>query len=49
MVYYASSNAHSGSYSLLLNKRGIYAMPEFDGDVSTLQLSMYVKQGQAKY
>lgn len=49
MVYYASANAHSGSYSLLLNKRGIYAMPEFDGDVRTLQLSMYVKQGQAKY
>ena len=49
MIYYASSNAHSGSYSLLLNKRGIYAMPEFAGDVSTLQLSMYVKQGQAKY
>ena len=49
MVYYASSNAHSGSYSLILNKRGIYAMPEFDGEISSLQLSMYVKQGQAKY
>ena len=49
MLYYSSANAHSGSYSLILNKRGIYAMPEYDGDVSTLQLSMYVKQGMAKY
>ena len=49
MVYYSSSNAHSGNYSLLLNKRGIYAMPYFDGDVRTLQISMYVKQGQSKY
>ena len=49
MIYYASANAHSGNYSLLLNKRAIYAMPYFQGDVSTLQLSMYVKQGQAKY
>jgi hypothetical protein len=49
MVYYASANAHSGNYSLILNKRGIYAMPEFDGDVSTLQLSFYVKQSAAKY
>ncbi|MBR6440504.1 MAG: C10 family peptidase, partial [Bacteroidales bacterium] len=39
MVYYNSANAHSGSYSLLLNKRCIYAMPEFNGDVSSLQLS----------
>ena len=49
MVYYNASNAHSGSYSLLLNKRCIYAMPEFNGDVSSLQLSLYVKQGVAKY
>ena len=49
MIYYSSANAHSGNYSLLINKRGIYAMPEFDGDVSTLQLSMYLKQGMAKY
>ncbi|MBR6440640.1 MAG: hypothetical protein IKS44_01150, partial [Bacteroidales bacterium] len=49
MVYYNASNAHSGSYSLLLNKRCIYAMPEFSGDISSLQLSMYVKQGVAKY
>ena len=49
MIYHSSNNAHSGNYSLLINKRGIYAMPEFDGDVSTLQLSMYLKQGMAKY
>ena len=49
MIYYASANAHSGSYSLILNKRGIYAMPEFNGNVNTLQLSMYLKQPQTKY
>ena len=49
MIYYASANAHSGNYSLILNKRGIYAMPEFNGDVNTLQLSFYLKQSQAKY
>ena len=49
MIYYSSSMAHSGNYSLILNKRGIYAMPYFDGNVSTLQLSMYLKQPQAKY
>ena len=49
MIYYSPANAHSGNYSLLINKRCIFAMPEFDGDVSTLQLSMYLKQGMAKY
>ena len=49
MIYYSSANAHSGSYSLILNKRGIYTMPEFNGDVSTLQMSFYLKQTQAKY
>ena len=49
MVFYNVSNAHSGSYSLLLNKRCIYAMPEFNGDVSTLQLSFYLKQTASKY
>ena len=49
MIYYGSSTAHSGNYSLLLNKRGIYAMPRFNGDISTLQLSFYLKQSQAKY
>ena len=49
MVYYSSANAHSGNYSLILNKRGIYAMPRVDCDVNTLQISMYVKQPQSKY
>ncbi|MBR3725372.1 MAG: fibronectin type III domain-containing protein, partial [Bacteroidales bacterium] len=49
MIYFDSSNAHSGSYCLILNKRGIYAMPHFDGDVSKLQLSMYIRQSQTKY
>ena len=49
MIYYSSANAHSGNYSLLLNKRGIYTMPEFNGDVNTLQMSFYLKQTQAKY
>ena len=49
MVYYNAANAHSGNYSLLLNKRGIYAMPAVDMDVNTLQLGMYVKQGNVFY
>ena len=49
MVYYSSANAHSGNYSLLLNKRCIYAMPEYEGDVSTLQLQFYLTQSQTKY
>ena len=49
MIYYASANAHSGNYSLILNKRGIYAMPEFEGNVNTLTLSIYLKQPQTKY
>ena len=49
MVYYNASYAHSGSYTLLLNYRGIYAMPEFDGDVSSLQLSFFLRQPHAKY
>ncbi|MCQ2261364.1 MAG: fibronectin type III domain-containing protein, partial [Bacteroidales bacterium] len=44
MIYY-SADAHSGWYSLLLNKRCIYAMPKYEGDVSTLRLSMNVRQG----
>ena len=49
LVYYNSTYAHSGRYSLIINKRGIYAMPEYDGDVSTLQLRFYLCQPQAKY
>ena len=46
MVYYG--NAHSGNYSLILNKRGIYAMPRLEMSVSTLQMQFYVKQTAAK-
>jgi hypothetical protein len=49
MVYYNAGFAHSGSYTLFLNYRGIYAMPEFDGDVSSLQLSFFLRQPYAKY
>ena len=49
MVYYGGDNAHSGNYSLLLNKRCIYAMPKYEGDVSTLQLQFYLTQSQTKY
>lgn len=49
MIYYSADNAHSGDYSLILNKRGIYAMPEYLGNVRDLQLSMYVKQGSHDY
>ena len=49
MVYYNASYAHSGSYALFLNYRGIYAMPYFDGDVNTLQLSFSLRQSQAKF
>ena len=49
MIWYASENAHSGDYSLILNKRGIYAMPRFDGDVRMLQLSFFLKHRQTRY
>ena len=49
MIYYNASYAHSGSYTLILNKRGIYAMPEFLGDVNSLQISFFLRQPQDKY
>ena len=49
MIYYSSTYAHSGNYSLILNKRGIYAMPRFEGNVNTLQLQFYLAQSQTKY
>ncbi len=49
MIYYSSANAHSGSYSLILNKRCIFAMPAVVADVNTLQMEFYVRQTQAKY
>ena len=44
MIYYNAASAHSGNYSLLINKRGIYAMPAFEGSVSDLQLQFYLRQ-----
>jgi hypothetical protein len=49
MIYYSSTIAHSGNYSLLLNKRGIYRMPYSRVKIDTLQLDFYLKQTQAKY
>ena len=49
MIYYNPDNAHSGDYSLILNKRGIYAMPYVDTNVSDLLLGFYIKQQYAKY
>ena len=49
MVYYSSAQAHSGSYSIILNKRGIFAMPQYLGNVRDLQLTFYLCQTQAKY
>jgi hypothetical protein len=50
-LYYKSSFAHSGNYSLFLNYRGIYAMPELAPDIAlnTLQLEMYLRQANANY
>ena len=49
MIYYSPSYARSGNYSLIINKRAIYIMPYFNGDVSTLQLRFYLRQPKAKY
>ena len=50
-LYYNSSFAHSGSYSLKLYYRGIYAMQELDEetDMSQVKLDMYLRQANAKY
>ena len=50
-LYYRSDFAHSGDYSLLLNYRGIYALPELSEDVvmSHVHLEMYLRQPNAAY
>ena len=50
-LYYRSDYAHSGKYSLLLNYRGVYAMPELSEDVSVKQvkLEMYLRQPKSYY
>ena len=48
-VFYTSSYAHSGSYSLRMEGQCIYAMPKLaeDIDVSMLQMELYVRQPYA--
>ena len=52
-LYYKSSYAHSGNYSLLLNYRGVYAMPELSSEtqipINRVKLEMYVRQPKAYY
>ena len=50
-LYYNSNFAHSGSYSLRLYNRGIYAMPAMSEDVelNNVQLDMYLRQANARY
>ena len=51
-LHYRSDFAHSGDYSLLLNYRGVYAMPSIDAtdaDISDLHLSMYLRQPNTAY
>jgi hypothetical protein len=48
-IYYSSSYAHSGSYSLRLYYRGIYALPAIDTNISALQMSFWVRQTSSSY
>ena len=50
-LYYNSNFAHSGSYSLKLYNRGIYAMPALSDSVelNRVKLAMYLRQANARY
>ena len=50
-IYCKSSFAHSGNYSLMMNYRGIYAMPMLPEVVTVqdLKLEMYLRQANAAY
>ena len=50
-IYYKSDFAHSGSYSLLLNYRGVYAMPAMAEEIAMqdVKLEMYLRQANAAY
>ncbi len=48
-IYYKSTFAHSGDYSLLLNYRGVYAMPELHDNIENVHLEMYLRQPNAAY
>ena len=41
-IFYREAFAHSGAYSLLLNYRGVYAMPSLDAtDANTEDAGLY--------
>ena len=52
-LYYKSAYAHSGNYSLLLNYRGVYAMPHLSWNIqipiNRVMMEMYVRQPKAYY
>ena len=50
-LYYKSDFAHSGSYSLKLYNRGVYAMPALSDSVNlnNVRLEMYLRQANARY
>ncbi len=50
-LYYKSSYAHSGNYSLRMSTCGIYAMPALSENVQLkhVQLEMYLRQTNAAY
>ena len=50
-LYYKSSFAHSGNYSLKMGNRCVYAMPALSADVpvNRLRLEMYLRQANAAY
>ena len=50
-LYFMSSYAHSGNYTLRLINRGVYAMPALSEDVQMnhVKLEMYLRQANAVY
>ena len=50
-IYYKSDFAHSGSYSLMMAYRGVYAMPALSPNIpmNQVKLEMYLRQSNAAY
>ena len=50
-LYYKSSFAHSGNYSLMMRNRCVYAMPALSPDIpmNHVKLTMYLRQANAAY
>lgn len=50
-IYYKSSFAHSGNYSLKMENRCVYAMPALSEEIqiNQLRLGMYLRQANAVY